>query len=185
MGKLFAMLGVSLVGIATWGASVGAVLLAGSSVLPTLTTPAVGWPMLVVLGVVYFATAYLLLGSVFLAVGSLATTVREVQTLSMPVTMVQLLVFFLASYAMTQPGTAIEYVALIFPFSAPFAMLARAAQDPALLPHVPAVLAQCAWVLLLVRLGSALFRKRVMKSGPARVKKARRSLFRRKAVAKV
>lgn len=185
MGKLFAMLGVSLVGIATWGATVGAVLLAGSSVLPTLTTPAVGWPMLVVLGVVYFATAYLLLGSVFLAVGSLATTVREVQTLSMPVTMVQLLVFFLASYAMTQPGTAIEYFALIFPFSAPFAMLARAAQDPALLPHVPAVLAQCAWVLLLVRLGSALFRKRVMKSGPARVKKPRRSLFRRKAGAKV
>lgn len=180
LGKLFAMLGVSLVGIATWGTVLGGVLLAGSSVLPELTTPAVGWPLLLLLGVIYFSTAYLLLGSVFLAVGSLASTVREVQTISMPVTMVQLMVFFLASYAMTQPGSAIEIFALVFPFSAPFAMLARAAQDPAILPHVAAIIAQCAWVLLLVRMGSALFRKRVMKSGPARVKGPRRSLFRRK-----
>ncbi|MCJ2184632.1 ABC transporter permease [Novosphingobium sp. 1949] len=185
LGKLFAMLGVSLVGIATWGAVAGAVLLAGGSALPHLATPAVGWPALLVLGVIYFSTAYLLLGSVFLAVGSLASTVREVQTISMPVTMVQLMVFFLASYAMTQPGSGIELFALIFPFSAPFAMLARAAQDPAIWPHVAAVLAQCAWVLLLVRLGSSLFRKRVMKSGPARVRRARRGLFRRKAAGAV
>ena len=33
------------------------------------------------LGVVYFSMAYLLLGAVFLAIGSLAATVREVQTL--------------------------------------------------------------------------------------------------------
>jgi len=111
--------------------------------------------------------AYLLLGSVFLSIGSLASTVREVQTLSMPVTMMQLMVFFLASYAMTQPGTMVEIVAVLFPFSSPFAMLARAAQDPALLPHVAAVLGQAAWVLLLVRLGSTIFRKRVMKSGPS------------------
>ena len=179
MGKLFAMLGVSLVGIATW-ATVGlAVFLAGGSALPVLTTPAVGWPLLLILGVIYFSTAYLLLGSVFLAVGSLASTVREVQTLSMPVTMVQLMVFFLASYAMTQPGTAIEIFTLIFPFSAPFAMLARAAQDPAILPHVAAVLGQCAWVLLLVRLGSGMFRKRVMKSGPARASSRKSGWFAR------
>ncbi len=177
LGKLFAMLGVSLVGIATWGAVGGAVLFLGGSALPVLTTPAVGWPLLLLLGVIYFSTAYLLLGSVFLAVGSLASTVREVQTLSMPVTMVQLVVFFLASYAMTQPGSAIEIFALLFPFSAPFAMLARAAQDPAIWPHVAAIVMQCVWVAILVRLGSGLFRRRVMKSGPAREK--RRKLFRR------
>ncbi|MBH0114658.1 ABC transporter permease [Novosphingobium sp. YJ-S2-02] len=185
LGKLFAMLGVSLVGIATWATVIGGVFVIGGSAMPSLTEPAVGWPMLFVLGVVYFSTAYLLLGSVFLAIGSLASTVREVQTLSMPVTMVQLLVFFLASYAMTQPGSTIEIVSLLFPFSAPFAMLARAAQDPALLPHLAAVLGQGAWVVLLVRLGSALFRKRVMKSGGAGARKGRGGgigrLFRRKA----
>ena len=184
-GKLFAMLGVSLVGIATWGAFGGALYLAGGSAMPTLTAPAVGWPMLFVLGVVYFSMAYLLLGSVFLAIGSMASTVREVQTISMPVTMLQLLVFFLASYAMTQPGSAVETFSVIFPFSSPFAMLARAAQDPALLPHAAAIIGQGAWVLLLVRAGSALFRKRVMKSGPqgAGARKRRGFLGRRAAAA--
>jgi ABC-2 type transport system permease protein len=173
-GKLFAMLGVSLVGIAAWGAVGGGLALLAGSALPTLPTPAVGWPLLVGLGVVYFSMAYLLLGSVFLAVGSLAATVREVQTISMPVTMLQLLLFFLASYAMTQPGSAIELFAVLFPFSSPYAMLARAAQDGALLPHAAALVWQAAWVFALVRLGSMLFRRRVMQSGAQRARRGKR-----------
>ncbi|TCM18657.1 ABC-2 type transport system permease protein [Novosphingobium sp. PhB165] len=170
-GKLFAMLGVSLVGIGTWAAAGSLVFLLGGSHLPHLAEPAVGWPMLIGLGVVYFAMAYLLLGSVFLSIGSMATTVREVQTLSMPVTMLQLMVFFFASFAMTQPGSMVETAALIFPFSSPFAMLARGAQDPAILPHVLAIGWQALWVVVLVRIGARLFRSRVMKSGPARAGK--------------
>ncbi len=170
LGKLFAMLAVSLVGIAVWGVS-GAVIgtIAGQA-LPSLTAPAVGWPLFLGLGVVYFAMGYLLLGSLFLAIGSMATTVREVQTLSMPVTMMQLLVFFFASYAMSKPGTPIELAAILVPFSSPFAMLARAAQDPALWPHAAALLWQVLCVALFVRAGAAMFRKRVMQSGPARGK---------------
>ncbi|PEQ12294.1 ABC transporter permease [Novosphingobium sp. PC22D] len=173
-GKLFAMLGVSFVGIAVWGSVVGAIVASAGSALPSLPAPAVGWPMLFVLGVIYFAMAYLLLGSLFLAIGSMASTVREVQTLSMPVTMLQLINFFLASFAMTQPGSAIEWIAILIPFSSPFAMLARAAQDPALLPHLLALGWQVLCVVIFVRMGARLFRKRVMKSGPAPVKKRRR-----------
>ncbi|WP_067733523.1 ABC transporter permease [Novosphingobium naphthalenivorans] len=167
LGKLFAMLAVSLVGISVWGGIGITLYLAAGSAVPHLPEPAVGWPLLIVLGVIYFSMAYLLLGSVFLSIGSMATTVREVQTLSMPVTMLQLMVFFLASYAMTQPGSGIELFSVFFPFSSPFAMLARAAQDPALWPHALAVLGQGVCVLLLVRAGAAIFRKRVMKSGQA------------------
>jgi ABC-2 type transport system permease protein len=63
--------------------------------------------------------AYLLLGSLFLAIGGMASTVREVQTLSMPVTMLQLMVFFFASYALARPGTMIETASLVFPLSSP------------------------------------------------------------------
>lgn len=172
-GKLFAMLGVSLVGIATWTGAAGLLYLAHGPLFPALPEPAVGWPLLVTLGVVYFAMAYLLLGSVFLSIGSMASTVREVQTLSMPVTMLQLMVFFFASFAMTQPGGLMEQAAMLFPFSSPFAMLARGAQDPALMPHVLAIGWQALWVLILVRIGARLFRSRVMKSGPARLRKRR------------
>ena len=169
-GKLFAMLAVSFVGIAVWGAAVGILFASAGSAMPNLPAPAVGWPVFIALGIAYFAMAYLLLGSLFLSVGSLATTVREVQTLSMPVTMMQLVVFFLASYAMTQPGSPAEMFAIVFPFSSPFAMMARGAQDPAIWTHLAALAWQALCVFVLVRAGARLFRRRVMKSGPARVK---------------
>jgi ABC-2 type transport system permease protein len=110
----------------------------------------------------------------------MATTVRDVQTLSMPVTMLQLLVFFFASYAMARPGSPAELAALAVPFTSPFAMLARAAQDGALWPHLAALGWQLLWVVVFVRVGAALFRKKVMKSGPAGANKARRGLFARR-----
>lgn len=167
-GKLFAMLGVSFVGIAVWGTALGGFALASGQSLGALPAPALGWPLFIGLSVTYFAMGYLLLGSLFLAIGSLATTVREVQTLSMPVTMMQLLVFFLAAYTVTSPGSPMERFATIFPFSSPFAMLARAAQFDTLWPHALALAWQSLCVILFVRLGARLFRRRVMKSGRLR-----------------
>ena len=178
-GKLFAMLAVSLVGIGVWGLCGAALFLAAGSAIPDLPPPAVGWPLFIGLGIVYFAAAYLLLGSVFLSIGSLASTVREVQTLSMPVTMMQLVVLFLASYAMTRPGSATEIMVAVFPFSSPFAMLARAAQDAALWVHAAAIVWQILCIVVLVRFGARLFRARVMQSGPAKAGRTRRGLFRK------
>lgn len=173
MGKLFAMLAVSLVGIAVWGTAIGTILLLGAKSLPALSTPAVGWPLFLLLGFLYFAMAYLLMGSLFLSIGGMAATVREVQTLSMPVSMFQLMVFFFASYALTVPGTWVEWLSIAFPVSSPYAMLARAAQQPDLWPHVLALLWQVTWVMVIVRAGAQLFRRTVMKSGPARRKPLR------------
>lgn len=182
MGKLFAMLAVSFVGIAVWGLAAFGLWTAGGDAITQVTgfdlanlpAPAVGWPMFVMLGIVYFAMAYLLLGALFLTIGSMATSVREVQTLSMPVTMLQLMVFFLAAYTIKQPGSALEMAAIVFPLSSPFAMLARAAMEPALWTHAVALGWQAVAVLVLVKGGSLLFRKRVMKSGGAGRDKSRK-----------
>ena len=184
MGKLFAMLAVSFVGIAVWGlAALGLWSLGGDAITQVtgfdparLPAPAVGWPLFVALGIIYFAMAYLLLGALFLTIGSMATSVREVQTLSMPVTMLQLMVFFLAAYVIKQPGSALEMAAIAFPLSSPFAMLARAAMEPELWTHALAIAWQAGAVLLLVKGGSLLFRKRVMKSGGAGRDKVKKGL---------
>jgi len=181
LGKLFAMLAVSLVGIAVWTAAIGGVmgmpgiesLFGGALSLGDLPAPGVGWPLFLALGVAYFAMAYLLLGSVFLAIGSLANTVREVQTLSMPVTMLQVFLFLFATLAVADRGGWMEWTAIAFPFSSPFAMLARAAQDESAWPHAVALAWQAGWVLLSIRLGAALFRTRVMKSGPQGARRRR------------
>jgi ABC-2 type transport system permease protein len=181
-GKLFAMLGVSFVGIAVWGTAAACLWMVGGDAITSVTgfdiarlpAPAVGWPLFIALGVIYFAMAYLLLGALFLTIGAMANTVREVQTLSMPVTMLQLMVFFLAAFTINHPGSGMEMAAIAFPLSSPFAMLARAAMEPQLWTHMLALGWQALAVMALVKGGSLLFRKRVMKSGGAgRVKKAR------------
>ena len=184
MGKLFAMLGVSFVGIAVWASAAGGLWLLGGSAITQVTgfdpanlpAPAVGWPLFIALGILYFAMAYLLLGALFLTIGAMANTVREVQTLSMPVTMLQLMVFFLAAYTINNPGSQMELAAIAFPLSSPFAMLARAAMEPALWTHALALLWQGLAVLALVKAGSQLFRKRVMKSGGAGRDKSRKGV---------
>lgn len=167
VGKLIGMLAMSLTGIAVWGGVAG---IAAVTLLPPggLAAPAVGWAMFVVLGVGYFIACYLLLGAVFLGIGAHAASVRQVQTLSMPVTMAQLGVVGLATTVVARPDSGIAQFAMIFPWSSPFAMLARAAQSAELWPHVLAIGWQALWVALIVRIAAAQFRRSVLKSGGPR-----------------
>ncbi len=176
LGKLFAMLGMALVGITVWSSMGLAVALLVGGNWSALPSPAVGWPIFGVLMIFYFCMAYLLLGSLFLGIGAMATTVREVQTLSMPVTMGQLLVFFLSYSAITKLGEPVEWFAVLFPFSSPFAMIARAAQMDNLWQHGLALIWQAIFTMIIIRFSVMLFRRNVMKSGQAARKK---SLFAR------
>jgi len=169
LGKLFAMLAMSLVGITVWttaGAAAIAYWVGGG--LAALPDPAVGWPLFLALMLVYFAMSYLLIGGVFLGIGGQASTVREVQTLSMPVTMAQVVIFGLASLAVGQPDGREAIAAAIFPLSSPYAMIARAAEQDALWPHLVALAWQVLWVALILKFAAALFRTSVLKSGPSR-----------------
>jgi ABC-2 type transport system permease protein len=169
VGKLFAMLAASVIGIVVW-VGAGALLIesltkGGVGVLPP---PAVGWPAFLALGTVYFAMNYLLLGAVFLTIGAQAATVREVQTMSMPVTFLQVLIFGFAATAVGTPDSPAALAAALFPLSSPMVMLARAAELPDVWPHLLALAWQLLWVALILRLGARLFRRTVLKSGPSR-----------------
>ncbi|MEA1072687.1 ABC transporter permease [Sphingomonas sp. LY160] len=168
LGKLFAMLAMSLVGIAVW-ASAGAVAIGlyAEGGLGALPSPAVGWPAFLLLVGLYFSMSYLLIGSTFLGIGAQASTVREVQTLSMPVTMAQVVLFGAASLGVGRPDSPEAIGAAIFPLSSPFAMIARAAEQEALWPHFVALAWQALWVALIIKGAAAIFRRSVLKSGPS------------------
>lgn len=165
LGKLIAMLGVSAVGILVWGglAAIGIVLIQGALSVPV--TPAVGWPAYVLLLLLYFTANYMLLGAVFLGIGGQAGNVREVQTLSMPITFAQVILFALASAVVGDEGGALTWGAAIFPLSSPLAMMAVAAQSPMLWWHGVALVWQAFWVALIIRLSARMFRRTVLKSG--------------------
>ncbi|MBV9930323.1 MAG: ABC transporter permease [Alphaproteobacteria bacterium] len=166
-GKLAAMLTVSLCGLAVWVTSAAVAahfFLPGPSGLPA---PALGWPLFIALCFLYFAMNYLLLGGLFLGIGSQASSVREVQSISMPVTVGQIVIFFVATIASGAFNGPLGIGAALFPFSSPMMMIARAAQTSELWPHAAALLWQALWVWVVIRLGAALFRRNVLKSGGA------------------
>lgn len=169
VGKLFAMLAASIVGIVVWvSAGFLAVSLLATGGTAALPTPAVGAPMFLALTVLYFAMNYLLLGSVFLSIGAQASTVREVQTLSMPVTVAQVLIFGFASLAVGSIDSPMGIAGAIFPLSSPLVMVARAAEEPQLWPHLVALAWQALWIGVIVSISARMFRKTVLKSGPVR-----------------
>ena len=169
LGKLFAMLATSLVGITVWaGAGALAIAIWSKGGLGALPPPAVGWPLFLALVLIYFSMSYLLIGATFLGIGAQASTVREVQTLSMPVTMAQVVIFGFAATGVGKPMSPEAIGAAVFPLSSPFAMLARAAEQAAIWPHVVALIWQALWVALILKVASAVFRRSVLKSGKSR-----------------
>lgn len=183
LGKLLGMLGVATLFILFWTAMtiVGGFIyaiqadpatLAASSTLAqqmmaggplaALPAPATGWPFFIIVGFLYFVLSFLLLGSVFLGIGAQAGTVREIQMLSLPITIFQVGVFSLSSAAAGAPGTTLATVAQIFPFSSPLAMAARAATDESHVIHLMAFGWQALWVGLVLALSVRLFRSGVL-----------------------
>jgi ABC-2 type transport system permease protein len=169
VGKLFAMLAASIVGIVVWvSAGVAAVSMFMSGGAGSIPTPAVGSIPFLILTVIYFAMNYLLLGSVFLSIGAQASTVREVQTLSMPATVAQVLIFGFAALAIGSPDSPMAIAGALFPLSSPLVMVARAAERPELWPHLLALIWQAVWIGLVVAGSARLFRRTVLKSGPVK-----------------
>jgi ABC-2 type transport system permease protein len=171
LGKLLGMFGVAIVFVAFWATVVGQI---GALMPPAIAAglgdlaPAVGGPAFALLFILYFTMAYLLLGSVFLGVGAQASTMREIQMLSLPITILQVAMFALSSAAASRPGSWVATFAEVFPLSSPFAMAGHAANQPGLAPHVAALLWQLLWVAIFISVGARLFRRGVLQSGSAK-----------------
>ncbi|MES2055864.1 MAG: ABC transporter permease [Pseudomonadota bacterium] len=180
LGKLLGMFGVAILFVAFWGtliSQIGTIMPPGFAQALREIGPAVGMPVYVILFFGYFTMAYMLLGAVFLSVGAQASTMREIQMLSLPITIVQVAMFGLAATAASKPGTPLATFAEIFPLSSPFAMAARAANQPEIWPHVAALLWQALWVAIVITIGARAFRRGVLQSGSGKMNL--KAMFRR------
>ena len=176
-GKLLGMFGSALLFVAFWGvlvSQIGSIVPLGYASMLREIGPAVGLPWFVLLFLAYFTMAYLLLGAVFLGVGAQASTPRELQMLSLPITIVQVAIFGFVLSSSGTPGSLTARIAEIVPFSSPYAMAARAANTPELWPHAAALAWQALWVVIAIAAGARAFRWGVLKSGSARPKRAAR-----------
>ena len=175
LGKLLGMFGVAILFVGFLGtivSQVGTLLPAEALRAFADVGPAVGLPAFPLLFFAYFTMAYMLLGAVFLGIGAQASTPREIQMLSLPITIFQVAMFGLSSAAASQPDSWVARFAEIFPFSSPFAMVARAANKPELWPHFAALGWQLLWVAVTIAIGARLFRRGVLQSGSPRFRLA-------------
>ena len=183
-GKLVGMFGSAILFVAFWAtliSQIGGILPANYARAIGEIGPAVGVPMFYLLFFAYFAMAYLLLGAVFLGAGAQASTPRELQMLSLPITVVQVAMFGLALSATGSPDSTRTWFVELFPLSSPYAMAAHAANKPELWPHAAALAWQALWVVIAITIGARAFRRGVLQSGSGKV--GWKSLFgRRKAV---
>lgn len=178
LGKLIGMFGVAILFVGFWATivtQIGTFLPAGFGRAFSGVGPAVGLPAFPILFFAYFTMAYMLLGAVFLGIGAQASTPREIQMLSLPITIFQVAMLGWSAAAASQPDTWIARSAEIFPFSSPFAMAARAANSPELWPHFLALAWQLLWVTITIAIGARLFRRGVLQSGSPKFR-----LFKRK-----
>lgn len=166
LGKLMGLFGIATVFIAFWGtlATFGVSVVPASAGLASFE-PVIGLPLFITFAALYFALAFMLLGAVFLGVGAQASTIREIQMLSLPITLFQLMMFGISMAAAGAPGSTLARAAEIFPFSSPFAMAARGATDAAVWPHIVALIWQALWVGAAIWFSAQLFRYGVLKSG--------------------
>ncbi|PKP94518.1 MAG: hypothetical protein CVT77_02235 [Alphaproteobacteria bacterium HGW-Alphaproteobacteria-16] len=173
-GKLLGMFGVALLFLLFWGTVVVNV---GTFLPERIATnladigPAVGFGPFALLFFAYFVTAYMLLGAVFLGLGAQASTQRELQMMSLPITIFQVAMLGFAAVAAGNPDSWAATAAEVFPFSSPFAMAARAANSPDLWRHALALAWQLLWVVITVTIAARLFRRGVLQSGSPKLRK--------------
>lgn len=177
-GKLLGMFGVAILFLLFWGTVVVNLGANAAAVMPPRLAaamsevgPAVGTTPYVLLFLAYFVMAYMLLGAVFLGLGAQAATQRELQMLSLPITIFQVAMFGFAAGAAAAPDSWVATAAELFPFSSPFAMAARAANSPELWRHFAALAWQALWVVITVTIAARLFRRGVLQSGSPKMRR--------------
>ncbi|WP_213981116.1 ABC transporter permease [Sphingomonas sp. dw_22] len=177
-GKLIGAFGSALLFVGFWFTllvNLPRLLPSGASFFFDDIGTAVG-PVFPLLFVAYFTMAYMLQSAVFLGLGSLASSQREIQMLSLPITVFQFAMLGLASYAAGHAGSWIALAAEIFPFSSPLAMAAHAANAPEIWPHFLALAWQALWVAIIVTIAARLFRRGVLKSGGPKRRSKRKAM---------
>jgi ABC-2 type transport system permease protein len=171
LGKLLGLLGVAFLFIGFWGV-IGFQALSFLPAEPLANfAPTGGLPAFAALFLIYFVMAFLLFGAVFLGVGAQAGSQRELQMLTLPITLFQVAMFGLASAAAGAPDTGLGEAAAVFPFSSPFAMAARAATGAPGWQHAAALAWQALWLAATIAIAARLFRRGVLKSGGVKRKK--------------
>ena len=162
LGKLIGVSLVALTQFAIWGAALLALALYGAAAVAAqgvaLTLPGVS-PSLVACVVLFFLVGYFVYAALYALVGAAVTTAQEGGQLSLPITFLLVIVFYLAFPVMRAPDSPFAFWVSMVPFFSPVVMLVRiAARTPPAWQIALSLLIGFATALALVWLAARVYR---------------------------
>ena len=120
--------------------------------------------------VFYYLAGYALYSGIFLAIGSLCNTLKEAQSLMMPMVLILVAPLVTMSFIAQDPNGTVARVMSWIPLFTPFTMMNRAAAQPPMIDVVGTTVVLLASVVLILWLSGKVFRQGVLRSGqPPRV----------------
>ena len=135
LGKLIGVAALTLTAMLPYIVlGIGAVVLMifmGPADVSTALKAAFTWKMMVFFPV-FLILGYIFYGSLFIAMGALAESMQDAQTITTPIVMVLTLCVLVVPLGLNSPDSPLLVFASWFPLSAPFAAISRLPSDPPL-----------------------------------------------------
>lgn len=132
-GKLLGVAALTVATMLPWllMGAVGVIgfIIVGDSAIANALIDALSFK-LVSLFFVFFVLGYIFYGALFMALGSLAESMQDAQTLVTPILILLTLCVMVVPIALESPDSRLVEIASFVPFSAPFAVLVRLPSDP-------------------------------------------------------
>ncbi len=115
--------------------------------------------------VFYYLAGYALYSGIFLAIGSLCNTLKEAQSLMMPLMMILIIPVIAMSFIAQDPNGTLARVMSWIPLFTPFTMMNRAAAQPPMIDVIGTTMLLSITVVLVLWLSGRVFRQGVLRSG--------------------
>ncbi|MAV25277.1 MAG: hypothetical protein CMQ05_04055 [Gammaproteobacteria bacterium] len=173
MGKLLGIASVGLTMMGAWILTLLVVLFSAQG--PQLEIAGLVLQVLVSSGLiiwflVYFVLGYFLYAGVFLAIGSLCSTLKDAQNLMGPIMLAMMVPLFTMMFIPRDPNGTLATIMSWIPLYTPFVMMNRAAADPPLFDIVGTLILLTATTALVLYGASKVFRIGILRTGqPPRI----------------
>lgn len=115
-------------------------------------------PKLVIFFTIFLILGYIFYGALFIAMGALAESMQDAQTLTTPIMFVLMGCMFVVTLGLETPDSPLVAFASWFPLSSPFAMIVRLPTDPPLWELLLSVGLLVAATLGIILLSGRIFR---------------------------
>lgn len=167
-GKLIGIAGVGMTLMGSW-------ILSLLAVLKFLAGPETAWagPVfevvrdsgLLPLFVLYFLCGYLIYAGLFLAIGSLCSTVKEAQNFMGTAMIIMMVPMFTMVFIAQDPHGSLATFLTWVPIYTPFTMMNRAAADPPMFDMIGSMVLMVATMILMLWGSAKVFRIGVLRTG--------------------